>query len=716
MQKNISTKEWNVPKALFGVFFFCLIFLFLVYVYISISPKVLGIDIQKFALTRNKYYTVLKAKRGTIYDNSNNTLALNVYSYTVIAYLSPTRTVNPEKPAHVVDIAYTAKALAPILNMTEADLTNLLSLGKEGRYQVELGPGGRNITELKKEEIEKLNLPGIDFVESSKRFYPNGDFASYIIGYAKTNERETENGIEKIIDGELGIEYKYNDMLKGTDGSLSYQQDANGYQIPETKEERVDALDGYDIHLTIDSGIQRFIEEVMDEAESKYKYEWLQIHVMDAKTGRIVGSASSPSFDPNIRNLTNYENNLTSILIEPGSVMKTMTYLCAMEKGTYDGTKTYKSGRITVGDTYIEDWNNRGWGVIDYDYGYVQSSNVGITNMLLIDKFIDADDLKECLTKFGFGSPTGIELSEVAGKIDFYYPVEIATAGFGQGIYVTPIQILQAYSIISNNGKMLKPHIIDKIVDPNENKIVYQSNVDESETLISMDTVEKIKSLMYDVVNSKGGSGGGYSALSYGVDLIGKTGTAEIFENGRYLSHQYIRSFAGMFPKENPRYIIYAAVKKVSPDANTVLTTSVKKIVSNIAKYFNIYDNSKETAIKSYNVSNYLNRDTAFVSNELKTLGIVPVLIGDGNYIINQLPKANTTVLAGEKIFLMTNSSNYTMPNMKGWSRKDVMTYLDAIGANYVIEGQGFVTKQSLSASSKIDTMEQIVITLNDKY
>ena len=711
MKKDIKTGNWKAPKTLFMVFFFCMAILAVAYVYISISPKVFGINMQEFALTRNTYETVLKAKRGSIYDADGNTLALNVYSYTVIAYLSPSRTLDPEKPEHVVDPVKTAETLSPVLNMTYDDLYKLLTL--EDRYQVELGPGGRGITELKKEEIEKLNLPGIDFIESSKRFYPNGDFASYIVGYAKPNEHEINGELETIIDGELGIESKYDEMLKGSDGYLKYQQDAKGYQIPETKEERIDAKDGSDIYLTINSGIQRFLEEAMDNVEANYKYEWFQIHVMDAKTGDIVASASSPSYDPNIRDLVNYENNLTAIVIEPGSVMKTFTYMCAMEKGTYQGDKTFKSGNIIVGDTYIEDWNVRGWGTITYDYGYIQSSNVGITNILLYDKFIDEYDLKDCLLKYGFGNPTGVELNEAAGKLDFYYPIEIATAGFGQGIYVTPIQILQAYSIIANNGKMLKPHIISKIVDPSTGKTTYERKIEESEQLVSEKTVAKMKELMNGVVNSDNGSGGGYSTSSYGINLIGKTGTAQIYENGRYLSNQYIRSFAGMFPKDNPRYIIYAALKKVYPDGNSAITSSVKEIVRKISKYFNI---SETSTLPSYTLSNYVSRSTEGVSKALTDLKLKPIIIGDGKYIINQSPNKGNVVLEGEKVFLLTNGNNYTMPNMNGWSRSEVLSYFSLVGIKVNINGDGYVTSQSVKKNTAINKDMEVTIELKDKY
>ena len=715
MRKNVNIKVWKLPRILYKTFFFVLLFLFAWYAYISISPIVFGINIQEFATTRNTYEAIIPAKRGSIYDADGDTLALNVYSYTVIAYLEPSRTINPERPQHVVDVEGTAKALSPILNMSEESLTALLSL--EGRYQVELGPGGRGITELKKEQIEKLRLPGIDFVESSKRFYPNGDFASYVIGYAKPNDHTVDGKTKSIIDGELGIELKYDEMLKGTDGYEKYQQDAKGYQIPETEVVRIDAENGNDIYLTINSGIQRFLEEAMDDAEQKYNYEWFQVHVMDATTGDIVASASSPSFDPNVREIVNYENNLTSIVIEPGSVMKTFTYLCAMQKGTYDGAKTFRSGSIEVEDGYISDWNNYGWGVINYDYGYEQSSNVGITSMLLVDKFIDSNDLRDCLRKFGFGETTGIELpNEAKGKLDFYYPIEVAAAGFGQGIYVTPIQILQGYSAIANNGKMLKPHIIKKIVDSNTNEIIYERKIEESENVLNDSSITKIKELMYNVVNGYGRSGSNYSVLSSGIDLIGKTGTAQIYEHGAYLKNQYIRSFTGIFPKDNPKYIIYAAIKKVNPDSGVAISTAVKNIVQNISKYANLYSTPETNIVNSYNLANYSSRSVSAVKQVLEELGLKPIIIGDGDYIISQYPRYNNTVLAGEKVFLLTNGTNYTMPNMKGWSRTDVMAYAKLLNKDIIINGEGYVVSQSINANHSIGVDDIIEVNLEDKY
>lgn len=214
---------------------------------------------------------------------------------------------------------------------------------------------------------------------------------------------------------------------------------------------------------------------------------------MDAKTGDILGSASSPSFDPNTLNITNYENPLTSFVYEPGSVMKIFTYLCAIDKGTYKGDELYQSGNIKIEDRIISDWNKIGWGKITFDYGFEMSSNVAVSNIM--QRFLTKEDLKTCLNNYGFGNKTGIDLPrELSGTIKFEFPVEVAAAAYGQGISTTPIQQLQALSIIANNGKMLKPHIISKIVDPNTGKVAYERKVEESSQIVSEAAIKKFKS------------------------------------------------------------------------------------------------------------------------------------------------------------------------------------------------------------------------------
>lgn len=714
--KNNRKVIWKAPMYIYIGMIILTIILYLQFVYLSLSPNIYGRNMAEFAASRNTVKRTITAKRGTIYDSNNNALALNVSSYTVIAYL-PKSTVYT-KENYVKDIQATAEALSPVLNM---EVDTLISLLSQDRYQVELGPGGRGITELKKDEIKALNLSGIDFIESQKRYYPNGDFASYVIGYAKENEiTETDtNGNETTINqitGELGIEAKYNDLLKGTDGYIEYQQDKYGYKIANTQAKEIEAQNGYDIYLTIDEKIQRFIESAIKESQNTYNPEWMTISVMDAKTGDILGTSSTPSFDPNVRNITNYENILTSLPFEPGSTMKTYTYMCAMEKGIYDGNATFTSGNFQVGEDTINDWNRSGWGTISFDKGYEYSSNVGIAN--LIDHGLSRQDLYDCFTKYGFGSLTGIELSrEQPGKLNFIYPIEVYTAGFGQGITTTPIQHLQALTMIANNGDMLKPHIVSKIVNNNNGETTYERKIEKVSNVISSSTANKMKDLMYITVQGTDAGTTGYPYKIEGFDVIGKTGTSEIYsaQTGGYLTgdNAYIFSYAGMYPYENPQIIIYAAMKLPTWGKSRGLYKAVTDIMKSIAKYKNMFsEQQEENTLKMIEIPSYVSQNTNDVVSNLTSKGIECVVIGNGDKIINQ-SIVNTSIMTGEKIILLTNSNNYQMPSVIGWSRSDIIALMKLLNIPYEIEGYGYAVNQSIAKGTIITSDLSMNVTLS---
>lgn len=701
------TNKWKSPMIAFCFFLVFIFVLYLQYLYLSLSSNVYGINMQEFANNRNTYSSTLYAKRGTIYDVQGDILATDVSSYTVIAYLDESRTGSSSTLYHVQDKQKTAEALSPLLNM---DVDTLLELLNKDAYQVELGPGGRGISEVLKKQIEELNLPGIDFIESYKRFYPNGDFASYLIGYAKKNEVMVDDKLENIMQGELGIEVKYDDILKGTNGYISYQQDRYGYKIPDTPEENVPAIDGSDIYLTIDANIQRILEAEADKIVESYDPEWLTVTIMDAKTGDILGSVSEPSFDPNILNITNYENPLTSFVYEPGSVMKIFTYMCAIEKGTYVGNKTYMSGNIDIEGTKIYDWNKYGWGEITYDHGFEMSSNVGTVNMM--QNFLTKDDLKQCLTSYGFGSPTNIELPrELSGSLVFNYPVEVAAASYGQGITATPIQQLQALSIIANNGHMLKPNIISKIVKDGE--VTYERQVTKSERIVSDQTVEKIKELMYNAVNNVEGGAIGTAYIVDGLDVIGKTGTAEIadLENGGYLTGwlDSIYSFSGMFPKDDPEIIIFASIKRPNNGSNIGLKTMSNAIMESIGKYLGLIGGDSIDTNKSFQIGSYINLNTNDVKESLENKGLDVIVLGNGDRIINQYP-INTTLLQGDKIFLLTNDSNVKMPSLIGYTKIECISLLNLLNVDYEFEGYGYVTEQSIKVGESINDKIKIIL------
>lgn len=705
-----GNKVWKAPMGIFIIFLVFIFVLFIQYLYLSISPNIYGINMQKFASQRNTYSGTLYAKRGTIYDNDSNILATDVASYTVIAYLDESRTGSSKTLYHVADKQKTAEALSPIINMSVDAILNLLN---QDVYQVELGPGGRGITELTKNRIEQLNLPGIDFIESHKRYYPNGDFASYIIGYTKkkdvTIEIDNETKTENVLVGELGIEVKYDEILRGTNGYTRYQQDRYGVKIPDTKEETVDAIDGSDIYLSIDSNIQRILENAIDESLD-YNPEWMTISVMDAKTGDILASASSPSYDPNILNITNYENPLTSFIYEPGSVMKIFTYMCAIEKGTYKGDETYPSGVIMFDDTPVYDWNHTGWGEITFDYGFEMSSNVAVS--YIMERFLTKEDLKNCFTSYGFGSKTGIELPrELNGRIDFNYPIEVASASFGQSISTTPIQHLQALSIIANDGYMLKPHIVTKI--DNNGEIIYERKVEKIK-VVSKETTDKIKQLMYDTVHDVDRNATGIWYKVDGLDVIGKTGTAQLFDNtsGVYLN-QYIYSFSGMFPKENPEIIVFVSMKK--PTTSTAIRKITKNVLESIGNYKGLIgNNSSSDSLKKYILPSFVNQNTQEVVTKLENDGLKVTVLGKGDRVINQYPYANSVILNNEEVILITNDSNITMPSLIGYSRIKAISILNLLNIEYEIEGYGFVDTQSIKEGFIVD--DKVLIKLKEKY
>jgi len=697
MKKSINRIHISRFVFIGGFFLFCVIIGRLVY--LNLATKVDGIDLKKYAKNRNTTKEILYASRGSIYDKNEEVLAETVDSYTVIAYLDSSRSKNSTKPKHVVNKEETAEKLAPLINMTKERILELLD--QNGLYQVELGPGGRGLTELQKDAIEKLKLPGIDFVASSKRYYPNLDFASYILGYVVTDD-------DGNMTGEMGVESKYNEELNGVNGSLTYQQDGNGYKLVNIPEIRIEKEDGYDIYLTIDGNVQLMTERALNNEFAVSGATSAIFVVAEAKTGKIIASATKPSFDPNKREIENYLNPLISIPFEPGSTMKTYTYMATMEKGNYNGNDMYQSGTMEISGYTIKDWNGYGWGNISYDYGYMQSSNIGIAN--LMQKYLTGDELRAYLEKLGFGQKTGIELyGEVEGDIDFKYDIEVATAGFGQGITTTPIQHIKALTAISNDGYLLNPTIVEKIVDPNENKVVYQAKKQKGTKVASIETVNYIKNLMDAVVNG-GGTGPDFHLDGY--NIIGKTGTAEVYnpEIGDYYPSDYknYRSFAGMYPKDNPKYIFYIAFQDAP--SSWPLSNAVKSLIKDLEAYYNL-TNVRNNMKELYNIENYMNKKVVDVKNVLDVNGVESVIIGNGDKVIMQYPLSG---MVNGKVFLLTNG-DFTESDLRGLSSKEMRKYCELTGLKCELNGNGYVADYIYN-KDETGKIISLTVNLSQKY
>ena len=714
--KKIKTVRINIVFFIVIVFIFLCIIFKLIYIgtgHVMVGSRTLA----EFAKDRDTVKKTINATRGTIYASKGEVLAKDVNSYTVIAYLDPSRTKDEKRPYHVVDKELTAEKLSPIINMTKEDILALLNTEidscdedsnckKVPPYQVELGPGGRGITELVKDQIDALDLPGIDFISSTKRYYPNGDFLSYTLGYARRNDKGD-------YVGEMGLEDYFNDELTGTNGYIEYQSDLFGYQITSKPTVEKKSVPGNDLYLTIDNNIQMFTEQAKAELEQG-KPEWATVAVMDAKTGEILGISSSPSFNNNTLEIKSYYDPFVASTYEPGSTMKIFSFASAMEAGIYNGKEKYKSGKLVVDDATIRDWNTYGWGNITYDAGFMGSSNVAATNLALK---MGRAKLKDYYTELGFGNKTGISLpNESEGIINFRYNTEVATASFGQDITVTAIQMLQALTTISNKGTMLKPYLVKKIVDEKGN-IVLENNRTEVRKVYSEDTVNSMIKLMRGVVDGTEKISTGTPYYIEGYDIIGKTGTAEIASSsGGYLtgSGNNIRSFAAMYPGNDPQIIIYIAASKIS--SASYLHSAFKNLAINVATYKNIYEKTLSTDSNVTQLRSYVNEDVKELEEKLKTLSLKPIIFGDGNKVIKQYPKEGTVLSANNKVLLLTNAKELKMPNINGWSRSEVDYLCDLLGISVKYDGFGYVKEYNIKEGTILKNGDVLEVKLETRF
>ena len=398
--------------------------------------------------------------------------------------------------------------------------------------------------------------------------------------------------------------------------------------------------------------------------------------------------------------------------------MKIYSYMCVMENSNYIGSNTYESGHLDIGENTVQDWNGKGWGDISYDLGFEYSSNVAAVD--LVQKNITKETLKDCYQKYGFGQLTGIELSrEQSGSLNFNYPIEVATAAFGQGIATTPIQNLQALTLIANDGKMIKPKIIEKIVDSSTGKISYEYSLEISDQIVSTTTINKIKELMHNVINGTNEGTTGKHFKVDGLDIIAKTGTSQYYskENGYSTGrNNYIYSFAGMFPENDPQIIIYGSVKNPAWNSSIGLSEMVKEVAKDTAKYLNINANTNtDNDAKEYIVESFINKDIDDVINKLSEYKISPIIIGDGKKVLKQSKTIGSTIISGDKLILVTNSQNIKMPNIIGWSRKDIITLCDLLNIQYEFEGYGYAIDQSITKGSTVSEENTLKVTLESK-
>ncbi len=696
--------------VIFSLLFFILIFRF---VSIQVTGEVHGQALAARAQQKYSNEKTIEAVRGTIFDRKGEVVAEDTTSYTLVAILDKSVTTNKKKPKHVNDPAKTAAVLAKYIDMSESDIYKRLT--KEKAWQVEFGKAGRDITHQTKREIEEEKLPGITFLRDSKRFYPNGMFSSHLVGFVEKEETDDKKTVTK---GKLGIEKTWNDELTGENGSVSFKSDLWGFLLPDDKEKVTPAKDGHDIYLTIDKKIQTFVEDAVDRVDKEYKPKKILVVVADPKTGDILGMAQRPSFHPTTREGLDksWHNEIVETPIEPGSTMKIFTLAAAIQEKKWNPNELYKSGsyKVTENSVAIGDHNNRqGWGAISYLEGIQRSSNVAVAK--LVNEKIGTDKFREYLTEFGFDQPTGIDLpNEAVGKIQYKWPVEKVTVAYGQGSTFTPIQLIQAATAVANDGKMMKPRVIDKIVDPNTGEVIKKDEPKSVGQPISAATAKEVREVLGTVITGEHGTGKSYAIDGY--EVAGKTGTANLTENGNYLRGEsnYLFSFLGMAPKDDPKLIVYVAVQQPEIDhyfKGSIPTSMIfKPVMQSSLQYLNIKPASMDKADSSP-VPDVTGMEPGEAKKLLDSKGFETVVIGDGNQVQEQLPKGDIVALEGEKIILKA-SGVMTYPDLTDWSLRDVMKLTQITGIKLNKAGSGYVTKQSMKPGLPINEGENLIVEL----
>lgn len=501
-------------------------------------------------------------RRGTIFDRGGEIMAISEDVTTV--YATPYQVDDPEE---------TAGRIAEVLGEDPADVQEKLGSNSGFVYLA------RKLDKKLADRIKEMEIEGIGFIEESKRFYPMGEFASQVLGLV-----DIDNA------GQAGLELHYEDTLGGEPGEVLLERDATGNPIPGSEKRRVQAVDGVDLQLTIDKDIQSYVEESLARAVSKHGARAGTAVVMDCNTGDILAMATSPGFDPNDRETVTPEqmrNRAVTDVYEPGSVLKVVTALGALEEGVANSaTKIQVPSQIQVADEVFTDAETMPARELEFNQVISQSSNVGTIQVALM---LGKDRLGEYLDRFGLGHRTGVDFpGEVAGlvpAVNDWSGTSVATIGIGQGISVTPLQLACVAGTVANGGRRICPHFLKAKIT--EKGVEDMGLGGLGEEILTSEACREMTDIMEKVV-APGGTGT-RAAVNY-YRVAGKTGTAaKPLENAAGYSSRYMASFIGFAPAERPRLVTVVVLDEPSPIWGGHTSAPVfKEIMSYSLQHLNI--------------------------------------------------------------------------------------------------------------------------------
>ena len=628
----------------------------------------------------------VKSKRGIIYDRNGQELALSISTDAVYAIPAEVRKSNDAKNI--------ARQLAKILEADEEKVYQRITRQSSFEYiQHKISPE-------QAKQIRALNLPGIDLAEESRRFYPKGELASHILGISGTDN----TGLE-------GIDRYYDEMVGGKKGRIVIEHDAVGRDIADATHKYIAPIDGSNLVLTIDETIQYITERELDKVFEERQPKRAAVIVMDPHTGEILAMASRPGFDPNHYGdypAANRRNFAINDAFEPGSTMKITTAAAALEEGVVNQeSQFYCPGSVKVGKETIKCSGGKAHGEQTFAEILEVSCNVGFVKLGLE---MGTDSYYKYLHGFGFGKPTGIDLPGEARGIlvpkQRCKQIDLATMAMGQANAVTPIQLTNAVSSIVNGGKLMKPHLVKKVVD-NQGQAIKEYKPTVVRRVISEQSSKEMCSILEGEVSH----GTGRNAFIEGYHVGGKTGTAQkIAPGGGYLANEYVASFIGIAPCTDPRLVVMVVVdapKGYPYYGGWVAAPVAKEILKDSLHYLKvpidgITEEEQARANNQVVVPDVVNLPLPDALSALNARGLRAKVQGTGNIVWQQTPRSSSKLERGSQVIInlfpydkQQKGGQVTVPDLQGKSMKEVARILADLGLHLVPEGHGLAEEQA---------------------
>ncbi|MEW5921836.1 MAG: penicillin-binding transpeptidase domain-containing protein [Bacillota bacterium] len=674
-----TTSHLHIRKRLLTVFCFMLFLMLALVVRLGWIQFVLAGELTEKAWEQWNRTITARSSRGNICDRHGRLLAGSATVETVVAL-----------PPQIEDPLFTARVLSPVLEMSEDRIYELITQKRASVYVK------RKVEEDMAREIRLLNLPGITFTQETKRFYPNGTLLSQLLGFVGMDQ------------GWSGLEIYFEEDLKGRDGSIVFPTDNLGRAIPGAHR-FVPPKEGRDLYLTIDETIQFIVERELSRAMLEHNPTRVMALAVNPQSGELLAAASKPDFNPN--NYNDYDKQYWRLFpvtdtFEPGSTFKLITLAAAVEENLYrENEGFYCPGHATISGYTIRCWTSDrgGHGSINYLEAVLSSCNPAF---MFLGERLGAQKLFDYIRAFGFGTKTGLDYPGEGAGLIFrpaqVGPLELATTSFGQGVSVTPLQQVMAVSAIANGGYLLRPQLVKEIREV-DGRPVRESDKEVIRQVISRDTARRVALIMEEVVLE----GSGVNAAVEGYRIAGKTGTAQkVGPGGVYIPGEYILSFIGFAPLEDPQVLIYVAVdgaKRGPQWGSQVSAPLFQAMMKDILSYLEIPPDKVvgEEKVRMVKVPALHGLSVDEAGALLDMEGLILKLVGFRGMIVDQTPKAgaevplHTSIIVYlEDLWREEESGTITMPDLLGMTIKDAGEILGRLGLKMEPSGSGVAVQQ----------------------